>query len=341
MQILVTGGAGFIASNFVRYMLERNPDISIVNFDLLTYAGNLENLADLEKNEHHVFVRGDICSRQDVEALFSEHQFDAVANFAAQTHVDRSLMDVTPFINTNVLGVQILLDACRANGVNRYLQVSTDEVYGSLGATGLFTETSPIKPNNPYSATKASADFLVRAAHESHGLDAVITRCSNNFGPYQFPEKLIPLVIANAMEDKRIPVYGDGMQVRDWIYVIDHCSAVETVLRKGKPGEIYNMGAHKDVPNIEVVKSILSILNKPESLIEHVEDRPGHDRRYAMDSSKIETELGWSAAHTFGNALETTVNWYLDNRDWWERIRTGEYASYYEKLYGNRGKHCS
>lgn len=337
MKWLVTGGAGFIGSNFIRYVLEHSHDVEIVNFDCLTYAGNLENLSDLERDPRYTFVRGDISRVEDVRAVFEQNRFDAVLNFAAESHVDRSLhLGAERFVLTNVLGTQILLDAAREYGVGRYLQVSTDEVYGSLGATGRFMEETPLAPNNPYSATKAGADFLVRAAQHSHGMDTVITRCSNNFGPYQFPEKLIPLMIANALEDKPLPVYGDGLHVRDWIYVLDHCAAIDLVLRKGKSGEVYNIGGMYDVPNIEVVRKILKILGKPESLITFVKDRPGHDRRYAMDASKIQRELGWSPSHTFDAALCETIEWYRRNQRWLERVRSGEYVKYYERMYGNR-----
>lgn len=337
MKLLVTGGAGFIASNFVRHMLDKYPDVSIVNLDVLTYAGNLENLADLEGDARYEFVKADITSTEEVRPVFATREFDAVLNFAAESHVDRSLhVGVDTFIRTNILGTQVLLDMTREHGVSRFLQVSTDEVYGSLGDEGSFTEASPIQPNNPYAATKAGADFLVRAAQKSHGLDAVITRCSNNFGPYQFPEKLIPLMIANASEDKALPVYGDGMHVRDWIYVIDHCTAIDAVLRKAAAGAIYNIGSSHDVPNIEIVRRILEILGKPDDLIKYVEDRPGHDRRYAMDSTKIRDDLGWTPAHSFEDAMTATVAWYLDNRDWWERIRSGQYRDYYDRMYADR-----
>ncbi len=339
MKILVTGGAGFIGSNFVRYELEKYPGQQLVNFDALTYAGNLESLTDCENNPDYTFVKGDISNREDVEKVFSEHSFDAVINFAAESHVDRSLhVGADTFICTNILGVQILLDAVRKYNVPRYMQVSTDEVYGSLGAEGKFTEKSLVQPNNPYAATKASADFMVRAAHKSFGLDVVTTRCSNNFGPYQFPEKLIPLMIANALEDKPLPVYGDGMHVRDWIYVEDHCSGIDTVLRKAESGSIYNLGGNHDVPNIEIVKLILQALDKPESLIKFVKDRPGHDRRYAMDSSKAKADLGWEPAYKFEDAIKKTVDWYLSHREWWERIRSGDYMKYYEKMYSERLK---
>jgi dTDP-glucose 4,6-dehydratase len=337
MKLLVTGGAGFIGSNFVRHMLSKYPDVEITNLDLLTYAGNLENLAGFEHDQRHSFVKADIASVSEVESIFKTHKFDAVVNFAAESHVDRSLhFGAEAFIKTNILGTQNLLDASRAFGVNRFLQVSTDEVYGSLGSSGKFSETSPIQPNNPYAATKAGADFMARAAHKSHGLDVVITRCSNNFGPYQFPEKLVPLMIANALENKHLPVYGDGLQVRDWIFVLDHCAAIDAVLRKAKPGSIYNIGSDHDVPNIEIVKLVLKILDKPESLIKFVQDRPGHDRRYAMDSSRMRQELGWKPEHTFEDAMRKTVRWYLDNRSWLEHIRSGEYTKYYDKMYSAR-----
>lgn len=337
MQLLVTGGAGFIGSNFIRYMLSKHRDVRIVNFDVLTYAGNLENLAGLEKDRRYAFVRGDVGVADDVQKVFRKHTVDAVTHFAAESHVDRSIhLGADAFIRTNILGTQMLLDAARKYGVKRYLQVSTDEVYGSLGPQGKFTEESPIQPNNPYAATKASADFLVRAAHKTYGLDAVITRCSNNYGPYQFPEKLIPLMMANALEDKPLPVYGDGQHVRDWIYVLDHCSAIDLVLRRAKPGSVYNIGSEHDVPNLSIVKLILKILGKPESLIRYVEDRPGHDRRYAMDSSRIRRDLGWKPAHTFEQALQATLQWYLDHRTWWEHIRSGQYVKYYDELYGGR-----
>ncbi|MBN1268373.1 MAG: dTDP-glucose 4,6-dehydratase [Kiritimatiellae bacterium] len=337
MRLLITGGAGFIGSNFVRYMLGEHRDVEIVNLDALTYAGNLENLADIEKDQRYTFVKGDIASEPEVQAVFKAHAFDAVVNFAAESHVDRSLhLGADAFIRTNVLGTQLLLDAARAHKVRRYVQVSTDEVYGSLGPDGSFTEETPVAPNNPYSATKAAADFLVRAAWHSHGLDAVTTRCSNNFGPFQFPEKMIPLMIANAMEDKPLPVYGDGLHVRDWIYVVDHCRALDVVLRKGRTGEVYNIGGLHDVPNLEVVKLLLSKLGKPESLIKFVKDRPGHDRRYAMDAGKIRKELGWQPAYTFEQAIGETIEWYRAHREWLDHVRSGRYAEYYEKMYAGR-----
>lgn len=337
MKLLVTGGAGFIGSNFVRYMLESHTDVEIVNVDALTYAGNLENLADLVEDERYIFVKGDIADAEAMGALFREHGFDAVLNFAAESHVDRSLhFGMEAFIRTNVLGTQILLEAMRAEEVPRYVQISTDEVYGSLGAEGRFTEDTPLAPNNPYSATKAAADFLVRAATHSHGIDAVTTRCSNNYGPYQFPEKLIPLMIANALEDKPLPVYGDGMHVRDWIFVRDHCSAIDAVLRNGQTAEVYNIGGMYDVPNLEIVKLILKHLGKPETLIQYVKDRPGHDRRYAMDNTRIREQLGWEPAYTFEQGLKETIDWYLSHGPWLEHVRSGQYRSYYETLYAGR-----
>ncbi|MBU0679093.1 MAG: dTDP-glucose 4,6-dehydratase [Verrucomicrobia bacterium] len=337
MKILVTGGAGFIGSNFIRLCLQSHDDIEVVNLDALTYAGNLESLADVAGDPRYEFVKADIANRDEVNAVMEAHAFDAVLNFAAESHVDRSLhMGPQIFIQTNILGTQNLLDAARSRGVARFVQISTDEVYGSLGPEGAFSEATPVLPNNPYSATKAGADFMVRAACRSHGLDCVITRCSNNYGPYQFPEKLIPLMIANALEEKPLPVYGDGMHVRDWIYVLDHCSAIDLVLRQGKTGEVYNIGSMYDVPNIQVVKTLLRLLGKSESLIKYVKDRPGHDRRYAMDSTKIKNELGWEPAYTFERGIQQTIDWYLANSTWLENVRSGEYQSNYEKLYAGR-----
>ena len=334
-KVLVTGGAGFIGSNYVRHVLARS-DLAVVNFDLLTYAGNLENLRDLEPSPRYAFVRGDIADRKAVEAAFDQHQPDAVVHFAAESHVDRSVLDASPFVRTNVLGTQVLLDVSRARGIARFCHVSTDEVYGSLGPTGLFTEDTPLAPNSPYSASKCGSDLLVRAAFHTHHFPAVITRCSNNYGPFQFPEKLIPLMIVNALEDKPLPVYGDGKNVRDWIYVEDHCEGVHRVLLQGRPGEVYNLGGNAERKNIDVVKTILRILKKPDSLIQFVKDRPGHDRRYAMDVRKIKKELGWQPAHTFEAALEETVRWYLEHRSWWERVRSGDYQKYYTEQYGSR-----
>lgn len=333
--ILVTGGAGFIGSNFVRYMLQ-NHAYRIVNLDKLTYAGNLENLADVESRPNYRFVKGDICDRVLIETLFEEEKIDAVINFAAESHVDRSILGARVFVETNVLGTQTLLDAAKKFGVERFVQISTDEVYGTLGETGYFTEETPLAPNSPYSASKAGADFLVRAYHETFNLPTIITRCSNNYGPYQFPEKLIPLMIANALNDKPLPVYGDGLNVRDWLYVEDHCRAIDVALHNGKVGEVYNIGGHNEKRNIDIVKLILQKLGKPESLITFVKDRPGHDRRYAIDASKIERELGWKPQETFETGIEKTIRWYLDNRKWWERIINGEYQRYYELQYERR-----
>ena len=335
MKILVTGGAGFIGSNFVHYMLDTYPEDRIVNLDALTYAGNLENLADIEDDPRYTFVKGDITDRDTVTQIVSSG-VDAIVNFAAETHVDRSIEDPGVFVRSNIMGTQMLLDAAKTHHVSRYVQVSTDEVYGALGATGMFTEEMRLSPNSPYSASKAGADMLVRAYGKTFGLSVNITRCSNNYGPYQFPEKLIPLMIANALEDKDLPVYGDGMQVRDWLHVKDHCRAIDTVLRKGKPGEIYNVGGNNEKSNMELIRFILSVLDKPESLIKHVTDRPGHDRRYAIDNTKITTELDWKPSYTFEEGMKETVGWYLQNRNWWERIRSGDYQAYYARMYANR-----
>ena len=332
--ILVTGGCGFIGSNFVRYML-RNYDYKIINVDKLTYAGNLENLSDTSDHPNYEFVRGDIADKDMIEGLVSKG-VDAIINFAAESHVDRSIEDPRIFIETNVLGTQVQLEAARKYGILRFVQISTDEVYGSLGPRGSFKETSPLAPNSPYSASKTAADLLVRAYHKTYGLATIITRCSNNYGPYQFPEKLIPLMISNALEDKPLPVYGDGMNVRDWIYVEDHCRAIALIMHRGREGEIYNIGANNELPNIEIVKIILKRLNKPESLIKFVEDRPGHDLRYAIDSDKLRDELGWDVMYPFEEGIDLTVRWYVEHQDWWEKIKTGEYLSYYEKMYGHR-----
>ncbi|MCL6479190.1 MAG: dTDP-glucose 4,6-dehydratase [Peptococcaceae bacterium] len=332
MHVLVTGGAGFIGSNFIRYILE-NTNWQITNLDKLTYAGNLENLADIRDNPRYNFVHGDIADYKIVNNLFRDNNFSAVINFAAESHVDRSIQDASPFIKTNIAGTQTLLDASLRNEVGKFLQISTDEVYGSLEDDGFFTEDTPLAPNSPYSASKASADLLCRSYFKTHGMPVLITRCSNNFGPYQFPEKLIPLVITNAMEDKPIPVYGTGMNVRDWIYVLDHCTAIKIVLEKGVPGEVYNIGGGAQIPNIELVKKILSIMDKPESLITYVKDRPGHDHRYAINPQKIKSRLGWDLKYNFEYALEKTVKWYMDNREWWEKVKSGEYREYYSKWY--------
>jgi len=336
LNILVTGGAGFIGSNFVRYMLAKRPTYNIINYDKLTYAGNLENLKSVERNPRYTFVKGDICDADKLKETFEKYQVNIVINFAAESHVDRSILGARVFVETNVLGTQTLLEVSKEFGVKRFIQISTDEVYGTLGETGYFTEETPLRPNSPYSASKASADLMVRAYIETFKLPCIITRCSNNYGPYQFPEKLIPLVIANALTDKPIPIYGDGMHVRDWLYVEDHCSAIDVVLHKGKVGEIYNIGGRNELPNLEVVKRILAYLQKPESLITFVKDRHGHDRRYAIDSSKIQRELGWAPKETFDSALPKTIQWYLNNRMWWERILSGDYQKYYEMQYAQR-----
>ncbi|HLP16935.1 MAG TPA: dTDP-glucose 4,6-dehydratase [Bacteroidota bacterium] len=335
-NVLVTGGAGFIGSNFVRHMLDTHPDYLIVNFDALTYAGNLENLTEIENDPRYCFVRGDIRDRAGVERVFTERGIDAVVHFAAESHVDRSITGPSIFIDTNIVGTNVLLETARKANVERFLHVSTDEVYGSLGETGLFTETTPLHPNSPYSASKASSDLLVLAYQHTFGFPGIVTRCSNNYGPYQFPEKLIPLMIANALADKPLPVYGTGMNVRDWLYVGDHCAALDRVLHKGTPGEVYNIGGNNEKPNIEIVKLILDVLGKPESLITYVKDRPGHDLRYAIDASKIERELGWTPAYTFEIGMRATIEWYLQNRKWWERILSGDYQKYFETMYAER-----
>ena len=335
MKILVTGGAGFIGSNFVRYMIEAHPDYPIVNLDLLTYAGNLENLAGLEERENYRFVRGDIADQGLLEELFADG-LEGVVNFAAESHVDRSIEDPAHFLQTNVLGTQALLEmACRF-GIKRFLQISTDEVYGSLEGHGRFSEESPLSPNSPYSASKAAADLLCRAYWKTYALPVFVTRCSNNYGPYQFPEKLIPLFITNALADQALPVYGDGLYVRDWIYVRDHCKALDRVLHDGKAGEIYNIGADEERTNLDITRIILENLDKEPSLIRHVKDRPGHDRRYAIDSSKIQRELGWRPETPFSEGMSRTVAWYIANDVWWKKIKSGEYREYYERMYGHR-----
>lgn len=348
-RFLVTGGAGFIGSNFIHYIMNNQQDlVLLVNLDLLTYAGNLENLKSIEKDPRYRFIQGDIRDRELIKHLFEEYEFDTVVHFAAESHVDRSIVEPEKFLTTNIVGTQALLDAAKNHwklapedkyskdyrpGV-KYLQISTDEVYGALGKTGMFTETSPLCPNSPYSASKASADLIVRAYYETYGLPVNITRCSNNYGPYQFPEKLIPLMIQNALADKSLPVYGDGMQVRDWIHVRDHCAAIATVLEKGKIGEIYNVGGNSERTNLEIVRLILKTLDKPESLIVHVQDRPGHDRRYAIDNRKITEELDWKPAYTFERGMAETIQWYLEHKKWAEHITAGQYQEYYRKMYG-------
>ncbi len=332
-RILVTGGCGFIGSNFVRLELESYPDVEIRNLDALTYAGNPDNLADLAGNARYRFIHGDVTDRPLVERVLAEG-IDAIVHFAAESHVDRSIQDSGPFLRTNVIGTQVLLDAAKAAGVGRFVQISTDEVYGSLGPTGLFSETTPLAPNSPYSASKAAADMLVRSYVHTFSFPALITRCSNNYGPYQFPEKLIPLFISNAMADKPLPVYGDGMQVRDWIHVADHCRAIDTVLRRGRVGEVYNIGGQCEKPNLEITRTILRLVGKPDSLIRYVADRPGHDRRYAIDCSKIDRELGWRPQVSFDDGLAATIRWYQQHADWTARVRSGAYRDYYRRQYG-------
>ena len=336
MNLLVTGGAGFIGSNFIRYILDKYNEYRVINLDKLTYAGNLENLTGVDKDPRYAFEKGDICDKTRVQVCVVRYEIDAIVHFAAESHVDRSILRASEFVQTNVAGTHVLLEVAKEFNIKRFLQVSTDEVYGSLGATGFFTEETPLHPNSPYSASKASADMLAFAYQHTFGLPIVLTRCSNNYGPYQFPEKLIPLMIANALNDKPLPVYGDGKNVRDWLHVKDHCSAIDTVLHRGRAGEVYNIGGNNEKPNIEIVKLILQHLGKPESLITYVEDRLGHDRRYAIDSSKIQNEFGWEPAYTFERGIEETIKWYVDNQQWWERIITGEYQKYYQLLYGGR-----
>lgn len=345
--LLVTGGAGFIGSNFIKLMLDKHPNYKIVNIDALTYAGNLENLVEVDKHPNYEFVKADIRDRAAMDQAFQKYAVDFVINFAAESHVDRSIEDPEVFLTTNIIGTQVLLDTakkywsvdpgdkyCREYkpGV-KFLQVSTDEVYGALGPTNMFVETMPLMPNSPYSASKASADLIVRAYNETFGLPVNITRCSNNYGPYQFPEKLIPLMIKNCIENKSLPVYGDGMQVRDWLHVSDHCSAIELVLREGRVGEVYNIGGNNEKANIEIVKLIISTLGKSEELIKYVKDRPGHDRRYAIDNTKITTELGWKPQYTFEEGIAETIQWYLNNTEWINNVISGSYADYYEKMY--------
>jgi dTDP-glucose 4,6-dehydratase len=330
--LLVTGGCGFIGSNYIRWLLETDLAVSIVNLDALTYAGNLANLADLNGNPRYRFVHGDITEKETVRRV--ANGVGGIVHFAAESHVDRSIIDSGPFIRTNVVGTQILLDAAREFNVPRFLQVSTDEVYGSLGPTGLFREDTPLAPSSPYSASKAAADMLVQAYHHTFGMNAVITRCSNNYGPYQFPEKLIPLFITNLFNDQQVPIYGDGMQIRDWIHVRDHCAGIEAVRQHGRSGEVYNLGGKNEKANIEITTLLLDLIGKPKTLMKYVKDRPGHDRRYAIDCSKAERELGWSPKVPFDRGLKETIEWYRANADWVAKIRSGEYLKYYEQQYG-------
>jgi len=332
-NILVTGGAGFIGSNFINHILKERDDYFIINLDKLTYAGNLENLVESENHKNYRFVKGDICNAELVSYLFEKYKIKHVINFAAESHVDRSILGSSIFFQTNVIGTNVLLETARRNEVEKFLQVSTDEVYGSLGAEGLFTETTPISPNSPYSSSKAGADMMALAFYHTYGMPVVLTRCSNNYGPFQFPEKLIPLMIINSLNDKKLPVYGDGMNVRDWIYVIDHNRAIDLVFEKGRTGEVYNIGASNEMPNIKIIQLILQHLKKSDGLIEYVKDRLGHDRRYAIDSTKIQTELGWKPKYTFEEAIQFTIDWYLQNEQWWKRIISGDYLKYYEQQY--------
>lgn len=339
MRILVTGGAGFIGSNYVRLLLEQGDDERVVNLDLLTYAGNLENLDGCDRDPRYGFVRGDVRDRALVRGLLADEGIDAVVHFAAESHVDRSVEGPEVFVSTNVLGTEILLEEARAAGVARFVLVSTDEVYGSLGASGLFTEDTPLAPNSPYAASKAAADLLGRAFHRTWGFPVLVTRCSNNYGAYQFPEKLIPLMIANALEDRPLPVYGDGQNVRDWLHVRDHCRAVDLVLRRGTPGGIYNVGGCNELKNLDLVRLLVDRLGRSRDLITFVPDRPGHDRRYAIDAGKIMAELGWAPTVTFAEGLSATIEWYLANTAWLEQVRSGRYTAYYESLYGAGGRY--
>ena len=338
MRILVTGGCGFIGSNFIHYLLKTYSDISIINVDKLTYAGNLENLSDLFHSPRYRFLRGDIAEPPFMEELIKKG-VDAIVNFAAESHVDRSIEDPSTFMKTNIFGTFVLLEAMRKvlpEQKIHFIHISTDEVYGSLGETGAFTEDTPLSPNSPYSASKAAADMMVRAYHQTYGLSAIITRCSNNYGPYQYPEKLIPLMITNALEDKDLPIYGDGMHIRDWIYVEDHCRAIDKVLHHGKEGGIYNIGGRSERSNLSVAQTILDRLGKPHSLLRFVTDRPGHDRRYAIEFLKIERELGWRPSVSFKEGIDLTVKWYQAHREWWRKIKTGEYLDYYNRMYQDR-----
>ena len=337
---LVTGGAGFIGSNYIHYMFRKyDNEIRIINVDVLTYAGNLENLKDIENRENYTFVRADITDKEAIAKIFAENEIDRVVHFAAESHVDRSIENPEVFLDTNIKGTAVLMDACRKYGIKRYHQVSTDEVYGDLPLDRpdlFFTEETPIHTSSPYSSSKAGADLLVLAYHRTYGLPVTISRCSNNYGPYHFPEKLIPLMIANALNDKPLPVYGKGENVRDWLYVEDHCRAIDLIIHNGRVGEVYNVGGHNEMKNIDIVKMICKELGKPESLITYVADRKGHDMRYAIDPTKIHNELGWLPETKFADGIKKTIQWYLDNKEWWETIISGEYQNYYEKMYGNR-----
>lgn len=338
-NLLITGGAGFIGSNFIRYFLKEHPDCSIVNLDKLTYAGNLENLRDVENERNYTFIKGSVCNRELLGHILSKYHIDYVMNFAAESHVDRSILGPEVFVETNVRGTQILLDVAKDYSLKKFIQISTDEVYGELGETGYFTEETPLAPNSPYSASKASADMLCRSYFKTYGLPVVITRCSNNYGPYQFPEKLIPLMIYKALNNEKLPVYGDGTNVRDWIHVTDHCKAIDAVLRNGIAGEVYNIGGNSERQNIEIVRLIIDRLNRSEDLIQFVEDRPGHDKRYAMDILKIEEALGWKPEYSFEDGIVETIEWYLENNEWVENCISGEYREYYRRNYEERTSH--
>lgn len=334
-KVLVTGGAGFIGGNFVQYMVDKYPNHNIYNLDLLTYAGDLTKHSAIESRENYYFIKADIADRMTIMSLFEKEKFNYVVHFAAESHVDRSITDPEIFVQTNVLGTQVLLNAAKQIGVTKFVHVSTDEVYGELDfdPSTFFTEETPLQPNSPYSASKASSDLLVRAYHETYGLPINITRCSNNYGPYHFPEKLIPLTISRVLNDQKVPVYGDGKNIRDWLHVLDHCAAIDLVLHEGVDGEVYNVGGHNERTNLEVVQTIIRILGKTEDLIDYVKDRPGHDKRYAIDPTKLE-QLGWKPAYTFETGISQTIQWYLDNKEWWEQVISGEYQSYFENQYG-------
>jgi len=332
-NILVTGGAGFIGSNYINHILDERDDYNIINLDKLTYAGNLENLKKSESKNNYQFIKGDIGNAELVRYIFEKYKIKYVINFAAESHVDRSILGSEVFFRTNVLGTNVLLETARYFEVEKFLQISTDEVYGSLGEEGKFNETTPVSPNSPYSSSKASSDLMALSFNHTYGMPVLITRCSNNYGPLQFPEKLIPLMIINALNDKKLPVYGDGLNVRDWIYVIDHNKAINLVFEKGNFGEVYNIGASNEMKNIQIVKLILKHLGKSEDLIQYVKDRPGHDRRYAIDSTKLQSQLGWKPAFSFEEAIGNTIDWYIENKSWWQRIITGEYQKYYSEQY--------
>jgi len=334
MKLLITGGAGFIGSNFIRYLLHEHLDWELVNLDKLTYAGNLENLKDVDTSSRYHFIHGDIADRELIGSILSQ-KVDIIINFAAESHVDRSILDAYPFIQTNVNGTQVLLEEARQYHISKFIQISTDEVYGSI-EKGKFTEESPILPNSPYAAAKAAADLLCRVYWKTYNLPVIVTRCSNNFGPYQFPEKLIPLAITNALENKTIPIYGDGLNVRDWIYVEDHCRAIDLIMQKGKIGEVYNIAANREIANLELIHTLLNMMGKSRKLTEFVTDRSSHDRRYALDTTKIERELNWSSIYAFEQALADTINWYINNESWWCNIKSGEYIEYYQRMYFQR-----